>query len=126
MSVFGKIYCMKKVLFGILLFFCGNLVFSQNQQIENTLFAQCMIEVNSSDEMKTLESEMRANPYIKIIRLDYQTQRAFLLTQNIEELSEENLKSWFSSYADNVRCVQIGKHGIDTVNPYPFVGCSKE
>lgn len=90
------------------------------------LFGQCMIEMDAAEEMRALETEMRTNPYIKVVRLDYNTQRAFILTQNIDQLTEEQFTSWFNAYADKVRCIQIGRHGVDVVKPYPFEGCQKQ
>ena len=90
------------------------------------LFGQCMIEVSSVDEMRALEADMRSNPYIKVVRLDYNTGRAFVLTKNIDQLTEEQFTSWFNSYSDKARCIQIGRHGVDVVKPYPFEGCEKQ
>lgn len=116
---------MKNLLLGIFLLFITTNTFSQTSNSETVLFAQSMIQVDNAEEMLTLETEMRSNPYIKVIRLDYSTQRCFILTQNLDELSEENFISWFNQYSDKVRCIQIGRQGIDVVKPYPFEGCEK-
>ena len=116
---------MKNLLLGIFLLFITTNAFSQTSNSETVLFAQSMIQVDNAEEMLTLETEMRSNPYIKVIRLDYSTQRCFILTQNLDELSEENFISWFNQYSDKVRCIQICRQGIDVVKPYPFEGCEK-
>lgn len=108
------------------LFFIGLRVSAQTNESQVNLFGQCMIEIATAEEMKTLELEMKSNPYIKVVRLDYNTQRAFILTKGIDQLSEDQFGSWFSNYANKVRCIQIGRHGIDQVKPYPFEGCGKE
>jgi hypothetical protein len=108
------------------LFFIGLTVSAQTNVSQVNLFGQCMIEIATAEEMKTLELEMKSNPYIKVVRLDYNTQRAFILTKGIDQLSEDQFSSWFSNYANKVRCIQIGRHGIDQVKPYPFEGCGKE
>lgn len=115
-----------KYIFLLCLVFIGLRVSAQTGETQVNLFGQCMIEVSTADEMKTLESEMKTNPYIKIIRLDYNTQRAFIVTKGIDELTEDQFKSWFFNYAQNVRCIQIGRHGLDEVKLYPFEGCGKE
>jgi hypothetical protein len=99
---------------------------AQSQPIQpSTFFGQCMIEISTAEEMAQLQATMKENPYIKIVRLDYNTQRAFILTQNVESLTEDNLVSWFNEYADKVRCVQVGQHGVDIIKPFPFEGCEK-
>lgn len=116
---------MKKVFFVFLVVFASFNAFSQTNVSEVTLFGQCMIDIENQEEMRTLEAEMRTNPYLKVVRLDYNTQRAFVLTKGIDALTEENFTSWFNQYSDKVRCIQIGVHGIDVVKPYPFEGCEK-
>jgi hypothetical protein len=116
---------MKKVFFILLVVFGSMNAFSQGNVSEVTLFGQCMIEIENPEEMRALEVEMRTNPYLKVVRLDYTSQRAFILTKGIDALTEENFISWFNQYSDKVRCVQIGVHGIDIVKPYPFEGCEK-
>ena len=108
------------------LFFIGLRVSAQTNESQVNLFGQCMIEIATAEEMKTLELEMKSNPYIKVVRLDYNTQRAFILTKGIDQLSEDQFTSWFSNYANKVRCIQIGRHGIEQVQPYPFEGGGEE
>jgi hypothetical protein len=112
------------VLLGLILI--GLRVSAQTNESQVSIFGQCMIEIATAEEMRKLETEMKSNPYIKIVRLDYNTQRAFIITKGIEQLSEDQFASWFSNYANKLRCIQIGRHGIDQIKPYPFEGCGKE
>ena len=73
--------------------------------------------------IKELESEIRALPFVKVARLDINTSRFFILTKDIDQLDETNLRSWFSEKGSELKCIQIGVYGVDTVNPYPFVNC---
>lgn len=114
-----------RILIITLLFFISFHGSSQTGSDEVILFAQCMIDIDDAEEIKLLESEMKNNPYIKIIRLDIYTKRAFLLTKDLDELTEQEFASWFNSYSEKVRCTQIGRHGVDMVKPYPFEGCEK-
>ena len=116
---------MKHVLFSFLFFWAGFSAFAQQNQQEVNLFAQCMIDLNDQNELSQLETEMRNNPYIKIVRLDYNTQRVFILTKGIDQLTEDQFTSWFNSYSNLVRCIQIGTFGVDAVKPFPFEGCEK-
>lgn len=116
---------MKKLLFVLMLFVGFNSI-AQSTPAQVTMFGQCMIEMENVDQMRALEQEMRTNPYIQVVRLDYNTQRAFVLTKNIQDLTEEQFTSWFNSYSNKVRCIQVGVHGVDVVKPYPFEGCEKQ
>lgn len=116
---------MKQLLFGLCVFFGLN-VMGQTAENQVTLFGQCMIAIDSQEEMKSLEALMRENPHLKIVRLDHPTQRAFILTKGIDQLNEEEFKSWFGEYAEKIWCVQIGRHGVDAIKPYPFEGCGQK
>jgi hypothetical protein len=117
---------MKIALLGFFILSVSFFGFTQSSNVSNTiLFGQCMIEVQNQEDMKTLETQLKENPYIKVVRLDYTTQRAFVLTKNIETLSEVDFKSWFSQYSSLVRCVQIGVYGVDEIDVYPFENCGK-
>lgn len=82
-----------------------------------------MIDVESNDELAQLEVTMRQNPYLKVVRIDVYTRRVFILTNAIEGLTEDQFSSWFNEHSENIRCIQVGVHGIDMVKPYPFEGC---
>jgi hypothetical protein len=114
---------MNNLLFVLPLLFASFNGVSQTPQNETTLFAQCMIDIENESEIRALEIEIRNNPYVKIVRVDFYSKRVFLLTKGIEQLTEQNFTSWFSQYSNKVRCVQIGVHGVDIVKPYPFEGC---
>lgn len=114
---------MNKILFGLLLILSSLNVSGQTVNNEINLFAQCMIDIDNVADMSALEADMRANPYIKVVRLDVISKRAFILTKNIDALSEENFISWFNEYSEKVHCIQIGRHGVDVVKPFPFEGC---
>ena len=97
---------------------------SANQGYTDTrLFAQCMFDISDQAEMEALQNEMYNNPYIEMVRLDAHTQRALIITANLEELTAEDFKSWFGSYSSTIYCVQIGVYGVDVMNAYPFTNC---
>lgn len=114
---------MKKLVF--LLFAIIISVKLNAQETESLFFGQCMVEVQDQEAARQLESDMRTNPMIRVVRIDYTTQRAFILTNTTESLTEEQFVSWFSEYSDRTRCIQVGKHGVDLVKPYPFEGCNR-
>ncbi|MGB0914823.1 MAG: hypothetical protein ACPGVI_02075 [Crocinitomicaceae bacterium] len=97
---------------------------TQGQTYTNTrLFAQCMFDISDKNQMLDLQTEIRNNPNIEMVRLDYNTQRALIITANLEELSELDFVSWFGTHSSTVYCVQIGVYGVDVMNPYPFTNC---
>jgi hypothetical protein len=95
------------------------------QQAESLFFGQCLVEVEGHEAARQLEADMRTNPLIRVVRIDYSTQRAFVLTNPTESLTEEQFTSWFSEYSSKTRCIQVGKQGVDLVLPFPFEDCNK-
>ena len=87
------------------------------------LFAQCLFTIESEEAMQQLELELKEIDFTSIVRLDWNTQRAFMLISNLDELSEEDFISWFGEYSETVTCVQIGVHGLEEIHSYPFTNC---
>jgi hypothetical protein len=113
-----------KLLLSITFMFVMGAAISQSEQTTTTvLFAQCMFSITDQAEMDALQEEMNTNPYVEMVRLDYLTQRALILTHNLENLSDEEFTSWFAQFGSTVYCIQIGVRGIDTMNRYPFTTC---
>lgn len=109
-----------KTLFISLILFCCLGVNSAFGQEGTKLFAQGLFDIENRENMLNIQSTMSDNPAINIVRLDDNTQRFFLITEGIGELSIETLKSWFGEYAQTVHCIQIGIYGQDTIHSYPF------
>lgn len=87
-------------------------------------FAQCLLSITDEVELKAIESDLRVNPYISIVRVDIPTKRVFLLTKNISIVTEENFKSWLGDAASKATCIQVGIYGIDSIAKYPFTNCN--
>lgn len=107
----------------ILLIFSLIYINSFAQSNESKYFAQCVFEISDSEKIKTLETEMRNHPSLSVVRLDIHTKRAFILGKPGVIITEADFISWFNEYSSTVKCIQIGVHGIDQVNPYPFKNC---
>lgn len=114
---------MKRLILLFMLFF-NFMIFSQSSDIN--LFAQCKFEIKDQKKLKELEEKIKNNPNVKIVRLDFVSQRSFIITKNISNLTEEQFLSWFENYSDLVSCIQIGIYGVDKINPFPFTNCSNK
>ena len=86
-------------------------------------FAQCMLSIEDETAFRTLEENLRANPNVSIVRLDWYSKRAFLLTKELSTFAESDFSAWLGENADDATCIQVGVHGVDQVNPYPFTNC---
>jgi hypothetical protein len=88
------------------------------------LFAQGMFEIDNPNEIQETEAIIRQHPNVAVVRLDTYSNRFFILTKNISNLSEADLRSWFGAHAADLDCIQIGLHGVDELNAFPFTNCS--
>lgn len=91
--------------------------------VQPKYFAQCMLSIEDETAFRTLEENLRANPNVSIVRLDWYSKRAFLLTKELTAFSQSDFTAWLGEYADDASCIQVGVHGVDQVNPYPFTNC---
>jgi len=95
---------------------------SYNEKIENNkyvYFAQGLFSIPES-EISSIEEHLRNLPFLKVVRLDQYSKRFFILTENVESVTEDDLRSWFLNYGDKLKIVQIGLHGYDIVESFPF------
>lgn len=114
---------MKLILVTAILFLTVNFSFSQ-QQSNTHFFAQCLLNIEDQSVLTSLEADLKLMPFVKVVRVDIPTKRLFLLTQNMEEISIESFKSWLGSHSESASCIQVGLHGTDVVQPYPFTNCT--
>jgi hypothetical protein len=114
---------MKTFLVAAAMFLTSYISFGQEQTQQPHFFAQCMLNIENRQDFDALTLDLKENPYIQVVRLDWETKRLFLLTQNVNELPLETFSSWLGNYVSTASCVQIGLHGTDQVNPYPFTNC---
>lgn len=111
----------------ILMLFIAGFSYGQsttNQESERFLFAQGMFSIDDVQTLVDTETDLRNHPNVQVARLDKYSNRFFILIKNVDELTEDQLRSWFGLQGDHISCIQIGVHGIDQVNPFPFTNCS--
>lgn len=120
-----KVLIMKNLILGLAFAigaFYGMAQTTNSQSTSSTFFAQCMVDLNPS-ELTTLENQLRAIPYVSIVRVDLPSHRLFLTTKDVNTFTVTDFASWMGAYASSYSCLQIGLHGVDPVNPYPFTNC---
>jgi hypothetical protein len=117
---------MKKMLV-ILMLFSAGYYYAQtttSQPSPTFLFAQGMFNIEDEQQLMDQENDLRNHPNVKVVRLDKYSNRFFILIQDLDSLSEQELRSWFGPYGSDLTCIQIGVHGLDPVNEFPFVNCT--
>lgn len=95
----------------------------EGQQAPPKYFAQCMLAIEDETLFRSLEETLRNNPHVAVVRLDWYSKRAFLLTKELNSFSETDFSTWLGEFADEASCIQVGLHGVDQINPYPFTNC---
>lgn len=121
-----KVLIMKNLILG-LVFAMGTFWVSAQTSASQTntpsFFAQCLVNVGNQNELTTLENQLRAIPYVSVVRVDIPTSRLFLLTKDLSSFTATEFSSWMGTYSTSYSCLQIGLHGVDPVNPFPFTNC---
>lgn len=111
-----------KLILSLLLMMSLNASIAQNETNQG-YFAQCMMDIQDQSVMAEIEEAIRNNPKVKIVRLSYEMQYAFLMTNDVESLSETEFRSWFGVHGSALTCVQIGVNGVDERHSFPFTNC---
>lgn len=108
----------------LILFFAMFLGTGTAQETESLkFFGQCMVNITDEQMFRELETELRANPFIEVARLDWNTKRAFILTKNLDAFNDVTFTAWFGGNAMSITCIQTGVYGVDQMKPYPFENC---
>ena len=114
---------MFKLIVSILIVISAQVGYTQSSQTPK-FFAQCMMDINTPEQAEELTLILKENPNVEVARVDWPTKRVFILTKNITDFTEVNFSSWLETYSTAATCIQVGLHGVDQVNPYPFTNCN--
>jgi len=107
----------------IILFLVLTLSFGSFAQSNPKVFTQGLFSIANNEDVRSLETAMRSIPSLNVVRLDFNTQRFFVLKNDATPITEDDVKSWFGNHANSVSCIQIGVHGQDEVKSFPFTDC---
>jgi hypothetical protein len=123
----NKSVFMKSIIFVFVLLVTSSFSWSQQTTITNTneprFFVQCLLHIDDQAVFQQLEADLRSHPNAQVVRLDWNTKRLFLLTKDLQSFDEASFLSWLGVYATQTTCIQVGLHGIDPINSYPFTNC---
>jgi hypothetical protein len=116
---------MKKIIsIGFILAFFG--VYAQepvSEQSNVSFFAQAIYDYTTDEAFIQLEENLKSNPYVKLIRLDKNSETLFLVTKDINAFDIHILESWLTTDFESVSCVHIGIYGLDKLKKYPNEAC---
>jgi hypothetical protein len=115
---------MKNLLLLLLIVFTTSTSFSQTTNNNVHFFGQCMVSSLENQELIDLEQHLKQNPYVQVVRVDLVSKRVFILTKDISSYTMNDFKSWLGEKENAATCIQVGLHGIDLVNPFPFTNCN--
>lgn len=112
------------------LFVQSSFLFSQLSEAEeygaNKFFAQGMVNIDNPDTILELQSEMRSIDFLEVVRIDRTSKRFFLLISDMQSVSEDQVRSWFGEFGNDIYCIQVGIHGVDKINSFPFSNCGEK
>jgi hypothetical protein len=100
--------------------FLSKCIFAQN---DNPFFCQAQFNSKDKNLISSIESEIRKNSGIKVIRIDPSSGQVFILTKDQENWTKQDFLSLFGQYAQKVSCLSIGIHGKDKTKEFPFLDC---
>ena len=115
---------MKTTIILVLLLFFSGISNAQTEGEGAKYFAQCMVNIMDEEMFRSVESNIRLNPNVEVVRLDWETKRAFVLTKSLDSFTDADFEAWFGSHTINISCIQTGVYGVDEIARYPFTNCS--
>jgi hypothetical protein len=100
--------------------FLVNSFFSQSNK---TFFGQAQFNITDKVVTSSIETEIRKNNSIQLIRIDASNGQVFILTNEQESWTKQDFLSLFGHFAEKLSCLSIGIHGKDKTKEYPFSDC---
>lgn len=92
--------------------FSQDLTLSQNQ---DNLFVQVVLGDTDESTYAEIESNLRNNPYVFMVRLDRTTNGLFVVTKDISSINRNTFESWMGGYESTIQCYRQGIHGVHEV-----------
>ena len=110
---------MKSFIF-VLSTFLSLQIFSQTAK---QYFGQALIDLNDEKIISSIQTEIRKNPTVKVVRIDPLSRQVFLITNELNSWNENEFVSIFGENSSRLNCIYIGVYGKDQVKKYPFKDC---
>jgi hypothetical protein len=112
---------MKTLLLLLNVLFIGQF-FAQNPIVQDaesgrSYFAQCKFDETDKVAFLQLETDLKANPLVKMARFDWFSKKVFVVTKEIYAFSEAEFITLFGTAHVKMKCIQVGVHGRDTIIP---------
>jgi hypothetical protein len=104
----------------IALVFCLNVV-SQELNLttnQDRFFIQIILEVENDSIYSEIESGLRTNPYVFMVRLDKITNGLFIVTEGVNQINRNIVNGWLGEHDSSIRCYRQGIHGVHEVLPF--------
>lgn len=99
------------------------LSFQVYSQAGKQYFGQAMIDTKDEKLINEIQSQIRKNPSIKVIRIDPLSRQIFLITNELTSWSESDFMSIFGENSTKLSCLFIGVYGKDQIRKFPFKDC---
>jgi hypothetical protein len=91
---------------------------------EIKFFAQVMLHDATEIEYSSLETDLNANPYVFMVRLDRITNGLFIITQNVATFDETVFNGWIGERTHLIECYRDGIHGMVEILPFTSNFCN--
>jgi hypothetical protein len=96
---------------------------SLNEHQDN-LFVQVVLEDSDESSYAEIESNLRSNPYVFMVRLDRNSKGLFVVTKDLQSINRNVFNSWMGGYESSIHCYRQGIHGVHEVLPFNENFCS--
>jgi hypothetical protein len=104
----------------VLFTFLSIQIFSQTGK---QYFGQALIDLNDEKIISSIQTEIRKNPTVKVVRIDPVSRQVFLITNELNSWNENEFVYIFGENSSRLNCIYIGVYGKDQVKKYPFKDC---
>lgn len=90
---------------------------------QKRFFGQAALTTHSKDTLALIESQLKQNPSVLVVRVDPLNFTVLIFTNEMEAFPIERFREILGAYSSLVNCARVGEMQKDKIEAFPFRHC---
>lgn len=90
---------------------------------QKRFFGQAALTTRSKDTLTLIESQLKQNPSILVVRVDPLNFTVLVFTNEMEAFPIDRFREILGNYSTLVNCARVGEMQKDKIEAFPFRNC---
>jgi len=90
---------------------------------QKRFFAQAALTTRSKDTLSLIESQLKKNPSVLVVRVDPLNYTVLIFTNEMEAFSLDRFLQILGEFTSLINCARVGEMHKDKIEAFPFRNC---